>query len=419
MRSNSTDSGAAAAPGATPRARLVPGVAAMAATVLVVIAFRPILVHPSRVVWAAFAAMLLAAWLPLLLARHRVPSMLAATLWLVVVANILVTPLLASASLHRYFALPPHLNREVHVSGDVMPGLDPVAHVSTDALGFRTSRPIDYEHKDPAVLRIATIGASTTEQIYVDDRKTWSSLLAEDLQRDLGRPVEVINTGLSGLRAVHHYKTLKFLEPYGLDAAVFLMGVNDWNRQIRDTVAPRGAWSAAEFQIDHSLLWKVGVQLRASASGATDGAFYARQNDSLNRAERRSVEITGVSDDYREWVTRILDECRAAHIRCIFLDQPSAYRASISAPLRRLLWMTPPDEPYTLSLEQMARAAQVYNDWLGSAVREHGQAFCPVADRLEASTADFYDDCHFNAGGTRKVADAVRACVEAAPTAAP
>ena len=83
------------------------------------------------------------------------------------------------------------LDVTVNVIGNAIPGIHGLQHITTDAKGFRVTPPIDYGTKRG--LRIFAIGGSTTEQIYLDDKATWTYLLQTKLARALGRPVEVIN----------------------------------------------------------------------------------------------------------------------------------------------------------------------------------------------------------------------------------
>ena len=123
----------------------------------------------------------------------------------------------------QFITLGPRINRQIRIVGDVMPGFQGMQHITTDDKGFRTTLPIDYEHKPTATFRVLAIGGSTTEQIYLDDRKTWTHLLQEGLGESLKKRVEVINTGVSGLRAVHHLATLQQSLRYQPDLVVIFM----------------------------------------------------------------------------------------------------------------------------------------------------------------------------------------------------
>ena len=65
-----------------------------------------------------------------------------------------------------------------------------------------------------------------------DNNKMWANLLGKNLANLTNKKVEVINTGLPGLRAVHHYVLLKIIKTYNPDLVVFLVGINDWNNHI-------------------------------------------------------------------------------------------------------------------------------------------------------------------------------------------
>jgi hypothetical protein len=74
--------------------------------------------------------------------------------------------------------------------------------------GHRTNGPIDYSTKPAGGLRIA-IGGSTTEEILLDDRKTWPSLLGAHLEKTLARKIEVINTALAGTRTEQQFAAFR------------------------------------------------------------------------------------------------------------------------------------------------------------------------------------------------------------------
>jgi lysophospholipase L1-like esterase len=333
--------------------------------------------------------------------------------------------------------LSPGLNRQIRIVGDVMPGFPQgIQHITTDGKGFRTTLPIDYEHKPAGTLRVLAIGGSTTEQIYLDDRKTWTHLLQDGLTESFRRRVEVINTGVSGLRAVHHLATLRQTLRYQPDLVVILMGLNDWNQQVLDTMAADrhgiGHWWAAMNYAETALVFlsrQIQFLLRRSdsaekpaAAGEVEeinGEYYSRQNDSLDRKPLRTFPgPIQVSAEFATAAKGLLAVCRQNRLRCIFLSQPNAYDPAIEPALRQRLWMTPPGD-FTLPLEQMAALASAYNNYLMQDLRNQGAEVCDVAKALKPTTAFFYDDCHYNEAGARAVAQAVLSCVVAGGLQAP
>ena len=388
--------------------------------------------------WVARFAIFGAVGLWLANSRFEILRLPGVTIVLLFIANQALSPfLMAQLQDREYVTLGANIDRRIRLLGDVMPGIEGVQHVTTDAKGFRTTLPIDYRQKPAGTVRVFAIGASTTEQIYLDDRKTWTHLLQQDLAAALGTRVEVVNTGVSGLRSPHHLATLNHIVPYQPDLVLILMGANDWNHQILEAMdasrhGPASWWRAMNYP-DTALVF-ASRQIRAAirradaapavepAKGtveAFDGAYYSRQNDSLSRPRRAYPGEIRVSPDYVAATRDLVAACNKFSLRCIFLTQPTAYDARIEPALRRRLWMTPPGVNFTLSLAEMAQFALAYNRALLDAVRAQGGEACDIAPALPPTTQYFYDDCHYNENGARAMAKAIQACIVAAPKSAP
>ena len=142
------------------------------------------------------------------------------SLILLMIVNLIWTPLGGSLK-----TLQPNYFKKVRVVGDVMPGFEGVNTISTDHLGFRHSSDVNYDNPDS--FRVFTIGGSTTEEIYVDDKETWSALLQNHLYDAGLKHAEVINTGVSGIRAEHHFQTQSYVSKMYPDLLIFLVGANN------------------------------------------------------------------------------------------------------------------------------------------------------------------------------------------------
>jgi len=316
--------------------------------------------------------------------------------------------------------------------GERMVGFnDTVRRVSTDLRGHRTNGPIDYDHKPPGVVRVVAIGASTTEEAFIDDRDTWSARAAATLEKALGQKVELINTAVSGLRAEHDYRILVESAAYKPDIAIFLVGINDWNEAIikvhQQANAPKASGARGVIgkflSVDRTVLVKaiqVGIRLAVwqvdqwgwpPAVVDQSNLELKDKQHSLDRARKIDYEPTSVSADYAMWVGKIMEECKSRKIECLFVDQPTAYRPDIVPDLRWRLWMTPLNSDYTVSFENMVHTARLYNDWLGKTAEEHGLPFCSASAHVPATTGFFFDDCHFNDGGSALVGKLVGQCL--------
>jgi lysophospholipase L1-like esterase len=330
----------------------------------------------------------------------------------------LMSPLIIDRS---FVTLQPGLNTQIDVVGDALPGIRGLQTITTDEMGFRVTRDIDYREKPANTFRIFAIGGSTTEQILLDDEKTWTHLAQELLASRLsGKDVEVINTGVSGLRAHHHLATLRKITEYSPDLAIFLMGVNDWNRHIWEVqgAPPPDASVPKWYHFNQSLLGATLRGLYTQFQGPAvlavreeAGQYYSKQNDSLNRAEVRQFVPESVSSEYRQTVTEIAKYCKTIDIACMFVSQPTSYANDAVEAVRSHYWMTPPNTTYTLDLSSMVSIAGRYNRFLEEVAVSNGLANCDVASRLEPTLDYFYDDCHFNELGASKVAAHIADCI--------
>jgi lysophospholipase L1-like esterase len=383
----------------------------------------------NSTLWIAWLGTLLLLWSSWPRYRSRPVRLMTCGLSALVVLNLVAAGAIALVYDEPSPALAPNLNFHVHFVGrGVEPGIALDQTVTTNAHGHRTNGPVDYRHKPAGALRLVAIGASTTEERKLDDRKTWTFRVGTALAAATGRKVEVINTALSGVRAEQNYLALREAEAYAPDIVTFLMGINDWNH-----IVAMQKWSPLHrflsrltaLTFGNSPLYRwlkqtsetIRFRLHPPHPGEEgmlledDGAYTAGSVDSLDRPKKMSFHPSAVDADYARWVGRIFDECTKRHIFCLFMDQPTAYAAAVSDDLRKRLWMTPPFEDFTLSLDDMIHLSRLYNDWMADAVRRRGLTFCPLADKVPPTTDYLTDDCHFNENGSRRVAEVVSACL--------
>lgn len=316
-----------------------------------------------------------------------------------------------------YITLSPRMLMTQHVTGDPLRRNNGIKTVTTDAMGFRTSGPIDYAHKSS--FRLAAIGGSTTEEIHIDDRETWTRLLADRLARAEGRPVEMINTGVSGLRARHHLATLKKLRRVEPDLVTILVGVNDWNYHIathfkswgthRDQVGPPNGLHFRNSPLAGALRL-LAPPYSSGPTVRTDRISHKVVNK-LALPDRRHFVPDHVLPTYAVMLDRISDTCRAAGLRCVFISQPHAYHEGVDPELAQRFWMTPPHAPYTMDLDSLRRIASLYNTYLMGFAAARGHLACDLASTLAPTFDTFIDDVHFNEGGSRQVADELFKCL--------
>ena len=342
-----------------------------------------------------------------------------------------------------YYHLPQNMHHRIDVQGDGLPGIQGLQIISTDALGFRTTKNIDY-HKRPEGIRIFALGASTTESIYLDDHKTWPHLLQEKLAERSGKPVEVINAGLSGLRMVHIYDNFKYILKFHPDIVLFLVGVNDWNQDILNHFEPEVEklnrfystfgleyHEITKIYLRNTLLGRLIKNYRYSLLGLLThpfkkepfveksvegikpekGEYYTKQNNTLTKQDVRVYAPTNILLEYRTYLEKTADLCKKRHLECFFLTEPNAYKKNVDKETQRHFWMTPPNASYTLDLNSMVAIASTYNSKLVDFAHQHSIPVCDLDNEVPSSIKSFYDEVHFNENGSLTVANFLTDCI--------
>src|SRR5688500_3310802 len=120
--------------------------------------------------------------------------------------------------------------RQVSTAGQAMPGITGTIEFTVSSLGLRGPE-VNLAAVDT---RILTVGGSTTECLYVTDKRSWPWQLQERLSHALNRSVFVGNAGKSGLLTIHHDYLLKnYPLANKFEWVIVLAGINDLGSLLR------------------------------------------------------------------------------------------------------------------------------------------------------------------------------------------
>lgn len=373
-------------------------------------------------VWSTVA--IVAYGLPLAMQFLPVPLWRAYALW---IGLFVVGQSLMSHSIRGdYVALTPNMRRVIEVVPPSMPGFPPGTRVvSTDLRGYRVVPPLDYASRGG--LRVFAIGGSTTEDIYLDDRSTWTHQLQRALAVD-DPSVHVVNTGVSGLRAVNHVATLQAISGLQPDLVLILLGANDWNKQVKDHFERhRENWRPPVLR--NTMLGKLFdtyalSPLRRWLTGRSWSDIRVVIEDPATIYQGRQLELTRratyvfrplqVDPAYAANLNRLGSVCKERGLRCLFMTQPHAYHDETSPQLRERLWMTPPFADYSVDLASMAHVAMLYNEHLKAFAAAGGHTVCDVAVAIAPLAEYFLDDIHFTDAGAMALSAKLLPCVRQA-----
>ena len=331
-----------------------------------------------------------------------------------------------------YETLVPNSDRLVDSRG--LRGISEVHRFTTDEKGFRITKDIDY--KDNTTFRIFAVGGSTTKQLHLGDRKTWTHLLQESLQNSANAEIEVINTGVAGLRAINHLATMKQTLSLNPDMYVFLVGANDWmthlyrehgtllsrlrrwyslqNTLLGRAITPvymRMKYGSVEARriADNEITQDMQTALSEETSETVDP--YLLMRGSVYQHEKRIFMPASVRKDYVAELDEIVELCERHSVGCIFVTQPNGYKKNITSEFKQSFGMTGVRDKYTLTLDSMIYLANLYNSFLIEFAAERNVPLCDLDVVIEPSFDNFYDEMHFNNMGAERVADHLHNCI--------
>lgn len=326
---------------------------------------------------------------------------------------------------------PPGMKRVVDRSRLGLRGVPPIMTYSVNELGLRGPSP----PREGRVHKIIMVGGSTTECAALDDSQEWPHLVMQimnDQQKQ--RFVWVGNAGVSAATTVDHFFWLKRLPVLSqADLLVFLIGINDLQATLDFGGAPtqKVLEYRAERQAEHAA-----YESNPQETFFRRARLFALVKESLHnlpailrrlrgnstrepklqfamlKARRASlVPVPDLRVGLQEYAQRIRSleyECRARGVRCAFLTQPVMWRADLPPDEQNLLWMGwvgwKAHRRGYASLADLALAMDAYNQALLSVCREDHLECYDLASSVPRDTSAFYDDCHFNTGGARLVA---------------
>jgi len=324
------------------------------------------------------------------------------------------------------------------------PGVSSVSHFRANEFGLRgPSLPVG---KD--VYKIIAVGGSTTLCLMLDDQKTWPQQLMNEMNQQQGRhQVWVSNAGVNGHTAVHHLMMLRSI-PFlsQADALILMVGMNDLQFTLSHEGMPTQQLlehGAAQFREEMTTASYSPYPLyrRLRLFGVSRRAYdlaFERINDknekeTINEKQLRQLRDTTapISEpdvsvglaEYRKRLGDLADECHRRAVRCVFVTQPSLWRADLSTDAQQLLlfgWVGPPFEPKGhVSMLDLKNALDVYNHAMLEACM-HSKIEClDLASEVPKDPSVFYDDVHFTERGAGLVADRVATYLLSLPPFAP
>ena len=311
----------------------------------------------------------------------------------------------------------------------LMPGtVAPVSYRRADGLRGKIAGP-------PQTCRILALGGSSTECFFLDDSLTWPALLERKLNFDSKTDsFWVGNAGYSGAGAGDHLRDLPEyqLKIEGLDAVLVMVGINDLGRALavvgeagegeEDAAVMIERWKKAKhflwrnssiYSLIKTMVFK--QSLDQERSSPASGGHYLRYR--TNRRSARSLLSRPPAHfdyslaEYRNDLRALIHLTRKLNLRIVLLTQPTAWDSLAPEYMKELFWWgwttagpTVPGQDY-YTLEVLRQGMDRFNQTLKEVCNDLQVELLDLTAIQEPDTTMFYDDCHFNIHGARKVSD--------------
>ena len=318
---------------------------------------------------------------------------------------------LSSNEIVRYYK---NLDLKISFKKEVK-GLDRLLNISTDNNGFRNT---GYNQKFKK--KIIFIGGSTTLQLMHSDNKTAAGYLQKNLLNN-GYNYQVINTGVSGLRSVHHLNHLKYFskqKEYFIDENIFiiLVGANDINYNVKSYFYPERWYKF--FNADNVLLIKIIKEItykyrdKSKLNYTKDTTFeddaskvYFSHRGTFNDKEKillNKNDYKKITDIIKHDISLIHKECQKKKLKCVIINQPTLYSSKNqeNPNIRNILWGIPPFQDYALSF---ADSSKIYND-VNKSTFNTKCSYCfnlNMNELFNYNDLFFIDEIHFSKKGIK------------------
>ncbi len=323
------------------------------------------------------------------------------------------------------YIYPPNQRHVVRREAKFTPGASGDAVTSINEWGMR-GRSVRMLAGKTNVLKIITIGGSTTICEYLDDSESWPQLLMDNLNSaQKQRFVYVANAGVSGHNTADHLELLhRFPVVQQADMLIFLIGVNDVESALAlegrsgesDLVARASTTSFEEppryplytrlrlYQLVETA--RVALGLKRAPNGADWYGERRRVRAQSTFLPPPNVDIP--REEYRLRCERIAKYCRSTGQRCVFLTQPTIWRSELTATEESLIWLGwvgRIEAPKGfVRASDLATIMNRFNQTLLDVCRTDELECYDLASAIPKETFAFFDDAHFSPGGAKLVA---------------
>lgn len=252
---------------------------------------------------------------------------------------------------------------------------------------------------------ILTIGGSTTDQRYIDDRETWQSLLENAFDRE-GYAIRIANAGVDGHSTFGHLKTIDLWLPAIPELKpkyiLFYIGINDFfisDGHTRDHLS--NSWkekSAIYTALKKIKLWSLAKSFQLTHQPVSwENVKFT--NKGLLTEEYLDSLANPFKEQYAKRIEQLILTCKKKNITPIFVTQPVMFYHFEDKKLmgvdQELVYVKPINGVDHYFIKKTMDKALIQK------AQELNVFVIDIGNDSTWKTTDFYDYVHLNPYGTQ------------------
>lgn len=341
------------------------------------------------------------------------------------------------------YIYPPNHTYFFEPDSSILIGIHGEKEFKTNIQGFRG----DEDFTD-TTYNVLCVGGSTTECNYLDNKETWCSLLNQSpaIAKLMGagkRHVVIASVGLSGQTSFENYFMLSelLMKHKNIHQVVLMCGINDFVK-----VLAKPSLNSSVVNLKDSLAqahsisryWYIPGRINDTTWTAHSALFHTLRTALFSPKMKNVVDrkgnivklwrshyasrskmldtlpdLTMPLQIFHQNILQIIDLCAQHQLKLVCVNQATLWQDSLPMELSALLWMGGIGKYqeqkggiyYSPSALQLGM--EQYNTMLKSTTEANNIQCIDIAHQLPKDTSVFYDDCHFNETGAKKVAEAI------------
>lgn len=356
----------------------------------------------------------------------------------IIVSLLLAEGILRIVSGNEYYIWLPNLKYVFYPDSKIFPGIQDTSYLEINSLGLRANT-----NEIDNATNILVLGGSAAECLYLDQKETWPALIEKYLNENSSKKTNVFNGGRSGLTSQHHLIQIqKLLERNEwIDLIIVMEGLNDLQYAISfendykpkdlQSVYEEAFWLSPYKEITpfyrNTYLFKYLSKVKKALFAPKlaqdpEGKIYLKwRANRVNAVEivDKKPNLDSSLSQYEIANQKMIDIVKLKNKKIIFVAQPMAWDNAMNTELSKLCWYgwigksQHENTGRYYSFAVLREMLNEYDNLLRESCEENKVGFIELNNKLEKDITTYYDDCHFNENGARKVAQIISSYLKA------